>query len=591
MKKIVLLFTFLLISVASFAGKANPMPFTITQTDGSQLTIRMFGDEDFHWYATLDGVLLYREGSNYYVAKIGSDGSLQSTNVLAHEPSLRESTEKQLIKAQDKELFYKTSEVIRQKNMLKREPLQVDNTYFPCTGSPKAIVILVNFSDTVFSVSNPRKTFEQYLNGEGKPQNFGNREDRNYGSVKQYFSDMSGGQYKPQFDLYGPVKLPNELKYYGEGENMQALLADACKAMDDSLDFSKYDSNADGKIDLVYIIYAGFSESIGGNSTECIWPKSGTTSAGVFDGVNVARYGVNGELNGTPTSFTTAPFRRVNGIGLFCHEFSHCLGLPDFYPTAKDAQVDNQGMEYWSVMDGGEYLDNGYTPTAYTAWEREAMGWMSIHELSQDENALLLQPIDNGGKAYRVRNDADQSNKEYFIIENIQTTGWNSKQKGHGMIVYHVDYDVSAFSLWPAGNNTVNNRKGKPRMAIVPADGLSMTSYTASTAKEYYDQLAGDPFPGKGNVLELHDNSGIVNFKVYTGEKLNKAFLNISESDGIVSLKYVNDFDNYLTGIKELDVEQVDRKIYTLEGKYIGEDKDSLPKGIYIQNKRKIVVQ
>ena len=138
-------------------------------------------------------------------------------------------------------------------------------------------------------------------------------------------------------------------------------------------------------------------------------------------------------------------------------------------------------------MDDGEYTANGWCPTAYTAWEREAMGWMEIEEL-QDAQQVTLKNIDEDGKAYRIYADKEKSTNEYYIIQNIQNKRWNSKLGGHGMMMYHVNYDAQAFSL---GGNRVNNIKGKPRMTVIPADGLLFSSYNGDREK-YKNQLMGD---------------------------------------------------------------------------------------------------
>ena len=129
---------------------------------------------------------------------------------------------------------------------------------------------------------------------------------------------------------------------------------------------------------MVYVIYAGYSESISGNDDNCLWPKSGTTTfyrydkngirgdALVCDGKRFSRYGINNELNGTPAD-TENGIYQINGIGLFCHEFSHTMGLPDHYPTEYPATyADNQSPEYWDLMDAGEYTYDGYRPTPYS---------------------------------------------------------------------------------------------------------------------------------------------------------------------------------------------------------------------------------
>ncbi len=593
------LFTTLLFSIALlsvWAVPADPFPVEVRQPDGTLLTILQYGDEDFHYVTTTDGVLLYQDGHAYYIAQTASDGSLECTTQLAHEASRRGASERHLIEMQDKALFLATAEVRQHAHKILREPVTTSQYEFPHMGSPKAIVILAEFSDTTFTISNPKRSFDQYLNGEGEPEEYGFGENNNYESVGEYMRTCSFGQFTPQFDVYGPVRLSSPLKTYGgtsstgDGENMNKLLRDACTLMDDSLDFSQYDENNDGYVDLLIVIYAGYSQAVNGNSNECIWPKSGYTSSGTYDGKTIYRYAVSSELNGFPNCYSRAPFKRINGIGVFCHEFSHCIGLPDMYPTTPSVKGDNQAMEFWSLMDSGCYLINGTAPAAYTAWERETMGWFSIDTLRVDTDIEML-PLDEGGKAYRILNDNDETGHEYFVIENIQDRGINVRQKGHGLLVSHVNYDQTAFSL---SSNNVNNIKGKPRMTVVPADGLLFAQYNIDGVniknQDFYDQLAGDPFPGTSHITELNDTMGIVNFQVYNGESLNKALSDISETaNGTIRFHFVSDFD--ALGISEATLPEgmSDGKIYTLDGRYVGRTEALLPKGIYIKSGKKII--
>ncbi|MBR4388735.1 MAG: M6 family metalloprotease domain-containing protein [Prevotella sp.] len=554
MKKIFTYILLSLMSVATWGAPVYPGPAVITQSDGTQLTVLGYGDEDFHYYTTTDGVLLVHEGTDFFVAEVDGQGELKSTTQLAHEPSLRTVSEQQLASRQDMSRFMQYAQREQPRRAQKREPIS-GGTLFPHMGTPKAVVILVDFPDCPFTLPDPKASFEPYLNSMSKLEDLGNRENANVCSVAYYFNKISGGLFVPQFDVYGPVTLDNNLSYYGgsessdpnhtgSGENMDDLLKHACQKVDAEVDFTQYDSNNDGKVDLVYVIYAGYSQSYSQNSVECIWPKSGTVSAGKFDGKTVSRYGVNNELNGFPGSYSSQPYERINGIGLFIHEFSHCMGLPDFYPVPTSKKENNQSMETWSVMDYGNYLQNGHYPCAYTAWEREAFGWTTIEDLTET-TALELKPLDAGGKAYRIYNDNNNSKNEYYIIENIQKSGFNAAQKGQGLLVYHVDYDASLFSL---GTNHVNSETGHPRMAVVPADGLCLSNkyINGTTVKnaDYYAQLAGDPFPGTSNVTMLDDASGLPNFQVYTGTGLNKGLYDIEENDGVVTLQFINDVAN-----------------------------------------------
>ncbi|WP_044077591.1 M6 family metalloprotease domain-containing protein [Prevotella sp. oral taxon 317] len=617
MKKTVLILITLLCHLASHASKGWPYPITVSQPDGTQLTVRINGDADFNWVSTLDGVVLKQVGNGYYIANIDTNGMLSSSGTLAHDADKRSSAEQSLCKKQDVKAFLTVNTRPERLAATRGFGGKSSTSFFPHTGSPRAIVLLVQFANRPFKVQ-PRKAFNQYLNSmANKHQDFGNAEDRNTGSVKRYFSDMSGGKFKPQFDLYGPITMPKNVAYYGEGsssmERYRELVSEACTMMDDSLDFSKYDADKDGNVDLVYIIYAGYGESVS-SIDSTLWPKAFVCGTDIKkDGKYVRLAGISNELNGRPDgNYNSKSGLLINGVGLFCHEFSHCMGLPDFYPTvspqwttANDKQdfdaYDNQGMEEWDVMDNGIYLYNGYSPTAYTAWEREKMGWLTIETLTK-EGKVELKSIDEGGKAYRIKNDKNTSGNEYYIVENIQAKGWNKKLPASGMMVSHVEYEPRAFSVFHGGDNSVNNIKKHPRMTIVPADGYLPSSYrkvpnssnlTAPYMKkqQYDEQLAGDLYPGKSNVNRLTDAQNMVNYAPWTGGMLNKPIYNIALKNGIVTFDFLKDQTS--TGIEQpesVTENNNEERIYTIDGRYVGTNLKALPKGVYIKGKKKVVV-
>ena len=538
--------------------------FSVRQSDGTYLKVRGFGDANFHYYITSDGVLLCHEGTDYFIANVNANGELSSSGLLAHNADMRSETERILAESQDREAFHAMNSRLAMKKA-RREPLTENSTLFPHSGNPKAVVLLVDFPDVPFTVSSPATVFDKYLNAtdlftpEGDPDMMSVL-GINYGSVKRYFTDMSFGQFSPEFDIYGPYRLPSKLKTYGAGrsDNMTTLFRDAMTLADADVDFSEYDSNNDGKIDLIYIIYAGFSESISGNSSDCIWPKSGTVSLSTkFDGKSISRYGVNNELYGNP-EVSEIYGVLINGIGLFCHEFSHCLGLPDLYASegSEAEKAVNQTPDYWDIMDTGEYANNSYTPVAYTAWERERFGWMTIDTLETAQDVELL-PIDENGKAYRILNDADENKSEYYIVENVQKRGWNKNMYGHGMLVWHIDYRASSFGV---GGTVVNQTLGHPRMMIIPADGLAVSSFyrdetiTSSMPEELYKryggntfttdlflaEYAGDPFPGSTNVVAFTDSTDVKSWTFRGTGFMGKPITDIRESEsGAVTFKFM----------------------------------------------------
>ena len=600
MKKIILSMAFALMGFASaFASKAYPGLTNIIQSDGSQLTIRLNGDENLHWYSTADGVLLVQVGSSYYIAQVEEDGSLKATPQLAHNISERGERELNVIAQQDKDKFFNSgSEDIQ---VLAKPIGSTNPAYFPHIGSPKALVILVQFQDVKFKTTDPVATFTHYLKGEAgetapEANSAYTSQMTNYGSVLQYFKDMSGEQFTPQFDIVGPVTVSQNSAYYGSNTNgktdanFREMIAEACKQLSNKVNFADYDQNNDGYVDLVYIIYAGYSESIGDNSTDYLWPKSGTANFYDPDNTNqlltlngkrICRYGINNEINATPNDSGKDGKPFLNGIGLFCHEFTHTMGIPDLYPTVEASRVDNQSPEYWDLMDGGEYTYNGYCPTPYSPWEMDVMGWTTPTELGDEAKQVSLNSYANDRTAYKVNGEND----EYLLLQNVQKEGWWRYLYGHGLLVWRIDYPFETVSL----GNKLNNAIGKPNVMIVPADGYVISDNNHGKGHQWADEdyknsLKADPFPGTQNVTELLSVT-------LNNSTLKKPLYNIKEENGIITFDYLKDFT---TGIDSPIVDNgtdKDARIYTLDGRYVGTDKSQLTKGIYIIGNKKVVIR
>ena len=588
----------MLCSLTTWAAKAESIPVQVRQADGSVITVILRGDEHINWYTTLDGVLLVQGAdNNYYIGKVEKSGNLIATKQLAHEAQTRSQAERNLIAKQDKEKFFayvnkiaEESENTYDNSPLTRGPI-IDSgyngvPYFPHTGSPKALVILAEFQDTTFTIRDTKKVFTNYLMNEGHFSDKRYNQDQNYKGVRGYFKDCSYGKFTPVFDVVGPIKLPKAHAVYGAGnDRMDLLLADACAAVDGMVNFADYDANNDGIVDLVYVIYAGHSANTSGNKDTNIWPKSGTiTISNKFDGKSIRRYGVSNELNGSEK--TSKNNKKINGIGLFCHEFSHTLGLPDIYAYNTDAEnQDNQGMEYWDIMDGGTGIRGGRVPASYLAWEREVMGWMNIDELKNDITINNLKSIDNGGKAYKIVNP--KNSNEYIVLQSIQkgawNQGWGDNTYGKGLFAYRISYKSGKVNIF----DYPNNLKGKPRVIPIPADDKILAAANAGgSLNTYVQQLNGDLYPYNGI-------NKIDKFTMYDGTILKRSISDIVENDAErhVSFKFINN-EPEPTGIQSPSIVErttSDNRIYTLDGRYVGTDASILPHGIYIQNNKKFV--
>ena len=429
MKKIITFIAFIAIaSISMYASKAVPGSMQVTLVGGRTVTVSLRGDEHLNFLLSSDGEIIMQEGDTYRIAT-----DAEREEIINRADSL------------DRENLSTQAKAV---GGLRANTGEGINGYklFPHMGTPKVLVLMAEFSDVRFTFNNNdidsllnsdailtkvSKSAKSYTTGEeqtiSKLSNM-----RSYSSVAQYFNDCSNGQFKPQFDVYGPYTLSNNMKYYGEGnDRMDRLIPDICALADSDVDFSEYDQDGDGYVDLVYVVYAGYSANWTQNSSDCIWPKSGpAVSQSPFcthDGVKILRYGVNGELLVYPLA---SGAKYLNGIGVFCHEFSHTMGFPDLYPAStynssifnswSIADYDNQSMEEWDLMDGGENSTNGCWPPMYSAFEKELMGWMKIDTLDTPSD-VTLTPLIHGGKAYKILNDNDATGNEYGQAEPVLT--------------------------------------------------------------------------------------------------------------------------------------------------------------------------
>ena len=472
------------------------------------------------------------------------------------------------------------------------------NNYVPHTGTITIPVVLVNFQDAKFKINKPKEAFEQLFNSDTQAD-LGNGNHHNYGSVAKYFRDMSHGEFTPKFKVYGPVTVDQPQTYYGgtheddnKDEDPRQLVKDALKLVEDQVtedDIKSFCSDGT-TIDCVYIVYAGLGQNDGGDGTT-VWANCWTTDGATLGGKEVRWYTMSGELSPVKIKDkdgTTIIPVVVNGLGVICHEFSHSLGLPDMYPTATSAYLDNQEMEYWDLMDGGEYTHAGFCPTAYTAFEKEQMGWqVDIKPLDSDASVTMTTSTEQGGTAYKIVNPLND--KEYLMLEYIQLEGWNKYLFGNGLLVYHVC--LPSETLYSGTH--LNNAPGYPGMAVVPADGACLSSYLKANENDYVNSHKGDIF-GQ-NVTELSDTNKQPNFCWYNAtktEKLNtnKAIKNIKydNDNGVLTFDYVNDVASGILPVWG-DKQATDGRVYSINGAYLGDDITKLPHGIYIVNGQKIV--
>ena len=456
--------------------------------DGTIVTATLQGDEYYGYYITDDGKVLAPAKSGKY--RYMNEKTHANFKRIAHERM-------------------EMANSFRAESMRRSAPRS--------TQERRGLVILAQFPDVSFSKIGTQEYFNRMFNEKGFTEN------GCLGSVSDYFYDQSYGQLNMQFDVVGPVTLPQPLAYYGapeEGESsgdskVLDFAADACTAAKDLVDFSKYDWDGDGKVDNVYILFAGFSEARGADPN-CLWPHQWVVHDRelVIDEVRIWNYACSNEL----ISGGDAPV--LDGIGTACHEFSHTLGLADIYNT----QGGKDFVGKWDVMSIGSYIGkkwgDGTHPMAYSAFERWQLGWLEPKALNEVTTITEMKALEEEPEAYVLYNEGNTN--EYYLLENRQLPKWGSPFDAHGLLVTHIDYDKGAWN-----NNTVNTDIYHQRYSVVGASG------------EFTESI-DDLFPGTSGNTSFTDVTNPASTLFNANEDgtyfLHKPVENITESsDGTIS--------------------------------------------------------
>ncbi len=536
--KFIMLLSLLLVPVCVAAKPALRTIMSVRQSDGSTLKVYQTGDERFHYYCTADGRPLVREANGDFSYAVVSAGELVSSRMLAHDKEMRTTQECRLIASNTyADIDGAIRKITEQRRAFstKSTPANVDGNISQSIkpiGDINVPVLLVQYQDVKFTfgkdiiTKNYNGTDFKGLNGLG------------IGSARDYFIAQSDSLFRPNFVVLDIVTLANEMAYYGRNVNgedalPEEMVIEACRALDGSVDFARFDNDGDGEVEFVYCIYAGYSESSGA-SENTVWPHKWTLSAAgkslTVDGVAINTYATSSELAFTETT-QGENGAQLDGIGSMCHEFSHCLGLPDFYDTS-GRNYPLFGMDYWDLMDYGCYNLDGCVPIAYSAYERDFMGWRKLQVL-KERGDYTMAAIEEGGIGYKIVNSANSD--EYYVLENRQNVGYDAGIFNSGMLIVHVDYSKNEWYM-----NEVNYNLAHPRYTIIPADNHLLCYYRAGSKAEYHENLRGDVWPGTtGNNL-LTDTS-VPAAAVYIGGYMGQSLRNIKNIGGVVSFSFLKD--------------------------------------------------
>ena len=533
----------------SMAIPALRQKVMVKQPDGTTVTIMLHGDEWQHFTTTDDGYTVKKNKQGYYVYAQKVDDKLRATDIVAHDQVNRTANEVAFLQGVKK---YQTPKMSaynaqmkdsitkhQQQTLNNRRAARYDYNKF------RGLVILVTWNDKGFS----RDDYPTIINNMINQENYVGYDDEIFtGSVRDYFSDNSGGKFVPTFDVIGPYtadfsQYDAQGGYKGDEEDYKPyayakILNDVINQADADVDFKKYDGDGDGIVDLVYFVVAGNGSNYAGNDKRLWWPHRSrlyrvTNDNKLYylvkDGVVFSDYASSVELYGYTTQPKTV---KIDGIGTICHEFSHVLGLPDFYDANYETDGQSNDPNEWSVMASGSYKNYSRTPVGYSLYERWSVGFCDAPETIDVKGDYTLEPLCTNQKGFLLPTPLDT---EFFLFENRQQSAfkWDKYLPGSGMLVHRVDFsDPSIWSLGSFKKNIINANANHNYYELLRANGAHKSGGS-------YVDSPDDAFPAK-NKTELTNETSPANLKTWDGTVNDWAITNIKMKNGVITFNVSN---------------------------------------------------
>ena len=528
MKKTLLLLAMGILSLVSQAVPADPTPSKVTQPDGTTLTVVLHGDEFLNYLTTSDGYTVVKNKAGYFTYARLDGNQLVAGDRIARDN--RTAADNVYLAALPKGLKSKSmvergSKMLNHRNEVLRgigHGGHMDYSKF------RGLIVLINYTDRKFddyvpSNYTPQDFYEQMINGhdyKGFTLPAGTKVEC-MGSVRDYYYDNSFQQFDPHFDILGPVDVPFACTDAHQF-NCDSIFFAALEALDPEVDFSQYDTDEDGTADMVFFLVAGHGSDYSANNRDYLWPHmKDFTDSPVLDGVNFKLYACSTNMIGEENEYYIV-YNNVAGIGTICHEFSHCLGLPDFYDTDSDGSggVNHAYPLTWSIMASGFKNNNGRNPAGYSLYERYALGFAQP-TLIDAEGTIELPALEKSNMGYRL-NTANEN--EFFLIENRQRIKWDKNLPGPGMLIFRVD--STNVEVWE--NNLVNANPNHNYYELLRANFNGM------------NDSPRDPFPGTTNVTSI-TNATQPSLRTWDGKLSHYALMNIAEADSIITFDVIID--------------------------------------------------
>ncbi len=483
-------------------GKTRTFP----QGEGTAVQLRVFGDEFYARYETLEGyTVVYDTVREKYCYAILVKGHLASSGAPIDKPVpmglVRHIQEDKAIRNRKFDQKYNMMRPVSEPVPGVSATLGENNgllTGKQLSGEPriKGLTILINFKNETSEITTDH--VDGLLNGDNYTA-YGN-----YCSVKEYYQTMSSGRLEYTNEVVGPVTLSKNKAHYIENSLMVEALSLAIREY--KLDLSRFDCTGRGVVDAINFLYAGETLYEG-----WLWPHNHVMSMSK-NGVRTRFYTIQ-SLGRRPVDMK---------IGTFCHEAGHLIcRFPDLYDYGKrNGDSDpSSGLGYYCLMASGSHLNSGRSPAPLCAYLRNLAGWSDqVHLLNRGGEFR----VEHGAYNSLYKFELEHRPNEYFLVENRSRIGMDIRCPSDGLAVYHCD--TMGSNEWQGGSADRHYQ-----CALIQADGARHLENN----RNYGD--TGDLFQNKSGLALSHDT--VPSSRAWGGEESGLSLFDIGVPGEVISFK------------------------------------------------------
>lgn len=511
MMRLFFCFAFFALFFSAHSNIAYPKPVVI-DTPSGKMKVLLKGNENNKYAITEDGYTLLQDENGWYYAMKDDAGCVVKSSFMASPVDRQNNNISSFLRNQKKGLVPAPSV----SSSYDKEMIHSHESN-PVVGERKVLIVLVDFPDC--PLTKTKADFNNLFNKKGY------NEDGAKGSVVDYYNYVSYGKLDLQCDIVGPYLAKNKMSYYGKNTstggndaNVFSLFMEIVNQLSSEVSLAEYDSDKDGYIDNIHIVYAGYGEDAGAPANT-IWAHESTFEPIGVQGLLIDRYSCAAELRSNRGS-------GISRIGPHCHEIGHALGAMDYYDTDYATNGNFIGTGYWDVMAAGSWNEDGACPANFNPYVKAYdFGWCSVESIASEGRVSLL-PSSVSDIVYRIETKEEG---EFFLLENRQREYFDASVPGEGMLIYHIDRDFDNKAIYDQINS------GYPQCCYIVCASSTYRKPT-SVAATYGDiNSEGCPFPGTTNNTLFSINStpaALCN----DGSSAGFSIKDITDNSGIISM-------------------------------------------------------